>query len=93
MVQEKSKTKDLSTGDLVTHVLYGKEWIGMIISFKETPGKAGGHKEKALVQIQPGTKYDGFFRSRASKLNRVGPNLGFISINWLFKMEEKKWKS
>ena len=34
MVQNTSAVKDLSTGDLVTHVLYGKEWVGVVLGFK-----------------------------------------------------------
>lgn len=90
MDQTSSKIKDLMIGDLVTHILYGKEWIGVILGFKEEEGKVSKrHAEKALVQIQPGTKFEGFFDKKVSDGNRVHANLGFISSSWLFKLEVK----
>lgn len=84
-----SRIKDLSIGDLVTHVLYGKEWVGMILGFKDDEEHYGNRSEKALVQIQPGTKYEGFFRAKVSPKDRMNENLGYITTNWLFKMEIK----
>tara|TARA_Y100000592_G_scaffold99255_1_gene174656 strand:+ start:24268 stop:24540 length:273 start_codon:yes stop_codon:yes gene_type:complete len=81
--------RDLQIGDLVTHVLYGPEWIGMIISISDEEGETDS-RIKALVQIQPGTKYDGFFDKNTSKQNKINSNLGFVSINWLFKVEKRK---
>jgi hypothetical protein len=80
---------DLEIGDLVTHVLYGRGWIGMIIEFHEEAVKSHDKRnKKALVQIQPGTEYEGFFR-RASDTDRMNDNLGYVSIHWLFKVKEK----
>ncbi len=90
MDQSTSKIKGLAIGDLVTHILYGKEWIGVILEFKEEEGKVKQrHGEKALVQIQPGTKFEGFFDKKVSDENRMHANLGFISTSWLFKLEIK----
>tara|TARA_B100000519_G_C14192320_1_gene413744 strand:- start:855 stop:1127 length:273 start_codon:yes stop_codon:yes gene_type:complete len=86
----KSRIKDLMVGDLVTHILYGKEWIGVILGFRDEDNKKTLHSEKALVQIQPGTKYEGFFTNKVSKINRINDNLGYVSANWLFKIEIKK---
>ena len=90
MHHSKSRIKELSVGDLVTHALYGKEWIGIIIHFVDEGLKQTLHNEKALVQIQPNTKFDGFFKKRVSDKNKVNDNLGFISTNWLFKLEMMK---
>jgi len=88
MDQVSSKIKDLKIGDLVTHILYGKEWIGVVLGFRNDDEKISHrHTEKALVQIQPGTKYEGFFDKKVSDANRVHANLGFISTSWLFKLE------
>lgn len=86
MSPRKSKNRDLRIGDLVTHALYGKEWIGVVVGFEEDDQAKGLSKRKALVQMQPGTKYDGFFDKRAVH-NRVHKNLGYVSIHWLFRME------
>lgn len=85
--------KDLKVGDLVTHVLYGREWIGVICSFREEViGTQNRRKKKALVQIQPGTKFEGFFK-RSVLTDRQNDNLGFVSIHWLFKVKENNGSS
>ena len=84
-----SRIKDLVVGDLVTHVLYGKEWVGMILGFKDEDGTFGTRSEKALIQIQPGTKFEGFFRDKVSAKDRMNENLGYVTTNWLFKIEIK----
>lgn len=84
--------KNLEIGDLVTHLLYGEPWIGMIISFREEiVGTSNKRKVRALVQIQPGTEFEGFFK-RCIQSDRVNDNLGFVSVHWLFKIKEKSWK-
>jgi len=84
-----SKNRDLAIGDLVTHILYGKEWIGVILEFKNDGNRKTLHSKKALVQIQPGTKHEGFFRQKVSKENKINDNLGYVSSNWLFRIEIK----
>ena len=87
MSPRKSKNRDLHIGALVTHALYGKEWIGIIVNFVEDATATSSlSAKKALVQMQPGTKYDGFFEKRAVH-NRIHKNLGYVSIHWLFKIE------
>ena len=82
---------NLSAGDLVTHVLYGKKWIGIIVSFRReevVKSNINKRKIKALVQIQPGTEFEGFFK-RTNPSDRINDNLGFVSIHWLFKLKEE----
>lgn len=81
--------RNLKIGDLVTHVLYGPEWIGVLISIEEGEKTENMTRVKALVQIQPGTKYDGFFAKKIAKKNKINDNLGYVSLNWLFKVEKK----
>jgi len=80
-----SRIKDLAVGDLVTHILYGKEWVGIIVSFKDEGDSPRG--EKALVQMQPGTRYESFFAKSVSKKDRKNDSLGYVTSNWLFKLE------
>lgn len=87
MAQKSSRVKDLKAGDLVTHILYGREWIGIIISFKEDKDIKDKHSERALVQIQPGTKYELFFEEKVIKKHKVSPSLGYVSTSWLFKIK------
>jgi len=86
MGQGKSKIKDLRVGDLVTHVLYGRDWIGVILAFKDHQN-ANPRSERALVQIQPGTKFENFFKTKVSEKERVNDSLGWITSNWLYKIE------
>ena len=87
MKENSSKNKDLKIGDLVMHVLYGKEWIGVIISFYEEEGKKDMlHSEQALIQMQPNTKFYDFFKRNVSEKNRKTESLGFVSTSWLFKL-------
>ena len=83
---------DLQIGDLVTHVLYGAKWIGVVVALKrDHTSKSTMPKRtfKALVQIQPETEFDGFFK-RTKPGDRVNDNLGFVSVHWLFKIKERK---
>ena len=84
-----SKLRNLKKGDLVFHLLYGREWIGILLSLElETEG-LGSPKELAKVRMQPGTKYEFFFRTKVSKKNRITDSEGYVSSNWLFKLEER----
>lgn len=91
MTNKNFKNK-LCVGDLVTHVLYGKTWIGMITGFKSEPGSSSKRNTKALVQIQPGTEFECFFK-RSSSTDRVNENLGYVCVHWLFKIKEKDEKT
>ena len=91
MDSSKSRIKDLTIGDLVTHILYGKEWVGIIISFKDEENTP--RSEKALVQMQPGTRYASFFAKSVSKKDRLNDSLGYVTSNWLFKLEVKNANS
>ncbi|OUV98386.1 MAG: hypothetical protein CBD16_10190 [Betaproteobacteria bacterium TMED156] len=89
-----SQIKNLSIGDLVTHILYGNEWVGVILRFKQTDDAVQSPRnEKALVQIQPGTKFEDFFKSKASKKDRINDSLGYVTTHWLFKFEVRDAKS
>ena len=83
---------DLEIGDLVTHVLYGRGWIGIIVDFKQgTLGTENKRDRKALVQLQPGTEHANFFK-RSITCERVNDSLGYVSANWLFRVREKNEK-
>lgn len=83
------RDRDIKIGDLVTHILYGKNWIGVVVDFREEIlGTNNKRRIKALVQVQPGTEFDGFFK-RCSVSDRVNNNLGYVSVHWLFKVKER----
>jgi hypothetical protein len=78
---------DLEVGDLVNHVLYGRTWVGIILGFREeVVGLKDRRRTKAMVQIQPGTDHEGFFR-RSAAADRVNENMGYVSVHWLFKVK------
>jgi len=84
-----NKEADIEVGDLVNHILYGRSWVGIVVAFREEiVGTLNKRKIKALVQIQPGTEFDGFFK-RCSVVYRVNNNLGYVSVHWLFRVKEK----
>ena len=90
MLKNKSKyssRKNIAIGDLVYHVLYGKDWVGVVLSFKDskTTSDSTNHREMVLVKIVPGTKHETFFKTRVDKKSN---SMGYISMNWLFKLEE-----
>lgn len=87
MACKKSRIKDINVGDLVTHVLFGKEWIGIVLDFKDEQNKKTLHSERALVQIQPGTEYENFFARKVSTRNKITDSLGYVSTNWLVKIK------
>ena len=93
MGQNISKVKDLAVGDLVTHILYGKDWVGMILGFKSDDLDINSRSEKALVQIQPGTKFENFFKNKMSEKDRINENLGYVTTNWLFRIQIKVAKT
>tara|TARA_A100001011_G_scaffold389404_1_gene470849 strand:- start:1389 stop:1700 length:312 start_codon:yes stop_codon:yes gene_type:complete len=93
MGQNISKVKDLAVGDLVTHILYGEDWVGMILGFKSDDLDINSRSEKALVQIQPGTKFENFFKNKMSEKDRINENLGYVTTNWLFRIQIKVAKT
>lgn len=87
------REKELKIGDLVTHVLYGKGWIGVIVDFREEViGTQNKRRVKALVQVQPGTEHEGFFKRSVNK-DKINDNLGYVSIHWLFPIKEENGNS
>jgi hypothetical protein len=95
MYKKTSTVRGLKVGDLVYHLLHGKEWVGVlleIIDVHESSGTEGKtkHRELGLVKMQPGTKYEYFFKNMVSNRNKVSDSLGLVSTNWLFKLEERK---
>jgi|TARA_R100000030_G_scaffold95427_1_gene82868 hypothetical protein len=91
MQKKKSTARGLKVGDLVYHLLYGKKWVGIlleIIDVYENDARSKNHRELGLVKMQPGTQYETFFEKMVSRQSRISDSLGFVSTNWLFKLEE-----
>ena len=92
MHKKTSTIRGLKVGDLVYHLLYGREWVGVlldIIDVHTDHEKSTRYTELGLVKIQPGTPYQDFFKHMTSDKNRVSDSMGLVSTNWLFRLEEK----
>ena len=76
-------------GSLVTHLLYGRDWVGVLMGIEEENKGLSSPREIGLVQMQPGTKYQNFFKKNVSTSNRVNDTLGYVSINWLFILDPR----
>ena len=87
---KKNAENPLVVGDLVYHLLYGKDWIGLVLGF----GVMSHHPKCGLrdvvrVQMQFGTEHEYFFQ-RATKKYRITDSLGYVSRHWLRALEEYK---
>ncbi len=89
MPKRTSKTRGLKVGDLVYHVLYSKSWVGVLLEIKEELNGLASPREVGLVAMQPATEYYDFFKKNVSTKNRISDNMGYVSLSWLFKLEEK----
>lgn len=88
MPKKISTIRKLSVGDLVYHLLYGREWHGIILDIKEETSGLASPREIALVAMQPNTEYEFFFKTKVSKKYKICDNMGYVSINWLVKLVE-----
>lgn len=91
MAKKKSNIREIKVGDLVYHVLYGKEWVGILLDiidiYDYNDNRSKTHREMGLVQMQPGTAYEMFFEKMVSNNNRITDSMGLVSTNWLFCLE------
>lgn len=91
MAKKKSRIRGIRVGDLVYHVLYGKDWIGIILDiisvYDYNDNRSTTHREMAIVQMQPGTTHEYFFDKMVSNNNRITNSMGLVSTNWLFRLE------
>jgi len=93
MPKKKSTIRGLKVGDLVFHLLYGREWVGVLLEIVDVyTDPDGKHNEMGLVKMQPGSKFQEFFKDMVSKNNRLTDSLGLVSTDWLFPLREKNRK-
>ena len=82
-------SRDIAPGDLVFHLLYGKEWIGVFLRAvpAEDTAAASKNRELAVVHMVPGSKYEFFFSKHALRRHRYTDSLGCVSKHWLLKLD------
>jgi hypothetical protein len=66
-------------GDLVFHLLYGKEWAALLLKVEK---HASETREYALLHMVPGTEYEFWFKKQLKKY-RINDRKGYVSYHWL----------
>ena len=87
MYNETLKSRGILVGDLVYHLLYGKEWRGILMGSQIAESGLTAPSERALVYMMPGTKYGRFFRKNYLTNSKVSDTLGYVSSKWIYKLE------
>jgi hypothetical protein len=75
------KEPNLQIGDLVYHVLYGKDWLGVILKMEDEL-----RNPRASVHMVPGTIHEWFFTRRPLGANPHS-RTGWVGKHWLIKIE------
>ena len=83
------KSRKIIVGDLVYHLLYGKEWFGLLLDFKREATGLCTPRELGLIQIQPNTQYEDIFSTSLTKY-RITDARGYVAVQWLYKVEMLK---
>ena len=96
MQKKTSSVREIEVGDLVYHILYGHEWVGILLDiidvYDYNDHRSSTHREVGLVQMQPGTEYELFFKTMVSNSNKISDSMGLVSTNWLFRLKQRKKK-
>ena len=79
------KNTTLVPGDTVYHVLYGREWLGIVLEVEKITGNFLKNRIRALVYMVPGAEYEFYFDKAFSR--KVGVRRGWVTTNWLVKYE------
>ena len=69
-------------GDLVYHVMYGEEWLGVVMKFDNAPDSLTGNS-RAKVHMVPGSEYEKFFQRSWSIDDSTCQ--GWVASKWLIK--------
>lgn len=80
----------LKTGNLVNHILYGKEWLGIVVKLDHEVDVLLQDR-KVLVHMLPGTKYEDFFGRKYRPLGSVNDVSGWIYHRWIRKIKAEKY--
>jgi len=75
----------LNVGDTVTHLLYGKEWIGIVVEIEEIEKGFSAGRKNILVHMVPGSEHCNHFDKAFSK--KIASGRGWITSNWLLKVD------
>jgi|ETNvirenome_2_30_1030614.scaffolds.fasta_scaffold138449_1 hypothetical protein len=76
------ETSLLKIGELINHVLYGKEWMGIVLKI-DNDLDVLIEDRKILVHMIPGTRYEKFFEKKWIPRDRVSDTRGWIYHRWV----------
>ena len=83
------KSREITIGDLVYHLLYGKGWRGILLEFKKEETGLSSPRELALVYLQPNSEHEDYFSKTLTKY-KIGSRMGYVYTHWLCKVERNK---
>jgi len=89
MLIETLNSKGLIVGDLVFHLLYGKDWRGILLGSKEVKKGLTSPCHLALIHMLPGTKYESYFKKNYLTKSAISDTLGYVSVKWVYPMIKK----
>jgi hypothetical protein len=87
----KKNGAQIKVGDIVNHVLYGREWIGIVVRIEVIEGAFHKERRRALICMVPGSEYELYFEKAFSR--KEGVRRGWVTTNWLMKHETEKENS
>ena len=80
------KSREIIVGDLVYHLLYGKEWRGLLLDFIHEDTGLCTPRDMALIQMQPNSEHCNFFSKSLTKY-KITNDRGYVSVRWLYRIE------
>ena len=80
------ESKNISEGDLVRHILYGKTWLALVLKV-DRERDALSSDQNVLVHMIPGTDYDDYFVKPPVLKKVASPLSGWVMKKWLRKIK------
>ena len=87
MHNETLNSRGIIVGDLVYHLLYGKDWRGVLMGVERLEKGITAPSERALIFMMPGTRYFNFFKKNYLTKSKICDNLGYVSSKWIYRLE------
>ena len=95
MSRNNYRREALQIGDLVSHYLYSKDWLGVVLKLDDDRPDALTGDNKVLVHMLPGRSYANFFLTLVHKTGTVSksePTLassGWVFRKWLWRIDKE----
>ena len=70
---------------IMEYILYGKEWVGLLLDIEEEKDSLLAHSEVGLVYLQPNREHSDYFKKCLTKY-RISVNMGYVSTHWLWRL-------